>query len=299
MNSMTGFGRAETTIGRSQITVELRSVNHRYLDTRFRMPGPFSWLEAPFTARLQERFARGSFDVTLRHRLTEAQGEALLGTRYVVDEIAAKSLAESLAALSKRFTPAGSPPAGPTPEAWLASRALVPVEDVESLEAAQKELIQVFDAAASELARMRAAEGKRLKAILRADVESLGQVASGIRARAPEQSKKVAESLKKRIEQWKLAPPMDPGRLDAEVVLHSERSDFTEEVDRLVAHREAFLELIEEDGPIGRKLDFLTQELHRELNTLGAKAAMPEVSRLAVEGKTIVEKLRQQVQNVE
>lgn len=296
MKSMTGFGRAEKTIGRSHLTIEIRSVNHRYFDSRFRMPGPFSWLEAPFTGRLQERFARGSFDVALRHRLTEGQGEALLGTRYVVDDVAARSLKAAFVTLTQTF---GCPSISPSAEALLASRALIAAEDTESLESMQPQLIALFDASCHELEKMRAAEGARLLDILRADAELLGAIGTKVRVMAPEQSKKVSESLRKRIEQWKLVPPIDPSRLEAELVMHSERSDFSEEVDRLIAHRQAFLDLLGEKGPVGRKLDFLTQELHRELNTLGAKAAVPEVSRLAVEGKTIVERLRQQVQNVE
>jgi uncharacterized protein (TIGR00255 family) len=116
---------------------------------------------------------------------------------------------------------------------------------------------------------------------------------------APKQPEKIKEKLETRLAQWKLSTPGDPNRMEWEIAMAADKADITEEIDRLKTHADSFLSILNQTGPVGRKLDFLTQELHREVNTTAAKSADIEITQLAVSLKTQIEKLREQVQNVE
>jgi len=296
MRSMTGFGRSEGSIGISHFTIEVKSVNHRFLDVRFRIPSALSLYESAFAERLRSQFERGSFEVNIKHRLAPTGATLPASTRFVVDELAAKSFFESCEWLKKNF----KLEKGATLETFLASdRVIVPFEENEEPQNLMESVRQLFDQALSGLATMRASEGKELKVFLNDGIESLlGHVAK-LAELAPQQRVRIQERLQTRIASWGLTQPVDAQRLEVEVAFLAERSDITEELDRLRAHAEAFKTQMGAGKAIGRKLDFLTQELHREVNTLGAKAALVEMTRHVVEAKAIVEKLREQVQNVE
>jgi uncharacterized protein (TIGR00255 family) len=156
----------------------------------------------------------------------------------------------------------------------------------------------LFENALKALAAMREAEGKKLKTILKDGITSLAAVVERLSELAGQQPKKIEEKIKARIAQWNLTS-MDNQRLEMEIALYADRADITEEIDRLRTHAKAFLKQLDSPQGIGRRLDFLTQEILREVNTLGAKATLIEMTQLTVEAKTAVEKLREQVQNVE
>ncbi len=294
MRSMTGFGRSEGTIGGQRFTMEIKSVNHRYLDLRFRLPSGFGSFEPRLTELIKGKFERGSIDVILR-QAPLASG-AVAGTRLQADEVAAQTFADACASLSKKLKITLIP----TAEAMVATgKIFVPVEENPDDTSHWESLKKLALAAADSMAKMREAEGLKLAEVLRAGVREVAELSGQCHKVAAEHPKLVREKLQSRISQWGLSGQVDAQRLEWEIAYFAERSDITEEIDRLKSHAQAFESHLGESGSVGRKLDFLTQEMHREVNTMGAKAASLELTRLTVDGKQRIEKLREQAQNVE
>lgn len=296
MRSMTGFGKAESTIGNSSYTFEIKSVNHRFLDARFRLPSTLSQFEFAFTEILRNHFERGSFEVNCKSRLVAKDGHVALGTRFVVDEVAAKSLVEGCNWLHQNFQTERIP----TLETFaMTNRVFLPVEDVQDTQGIWESLKTLFESAVLDLKKMREVEGKRITSVLKSGVEGIVKLVQDLDKLAPEQPKKIKEKLEQRLEAMKLTPQIDSSRLEWEVAILADKADIHEEMDRLKMHCKEYLSLLESPKPIGRKLDFLTQELHREANTIASKANLIDITRSAVELKTGIERLREQVQNVE
>lgn len=296
MRSMTGFGRAEGLIGNVHYSVEIKSVNHRYLDVRFRAPSSLSLFEIPLTEVLRQYAERGSFEVSVKPKAASNQSVIMGGTHFVVDELAVKSLFEAVGWLNKKY----KTPAVPSLEMLAqTNRVFIPMEESVDAASALDELKALVETALKDLQKMREREGSQLKNILSEGAETLLATADELTRLAPEQPKRIQEKLTQRIAQLKLSGSADPQRLEWEIAFFAERSDITEEIDRIRTHAKEFLKLLTGGKAIGRKLDFLTQELHREVNTVGSKATMLEITRLVVSAKTAIEKLREQVQNVE
>jgi uncharacterized protein (TIGR00255 family) len=291
---MTGFGRCEGTVGPQHFTIELKSVNHRYLETRFRLPPFFAPYELPLSEMLRAKFERGAFEINVRQKLGHDRG-GVSSTRFVIDELAAQSLVDACQILHKKYKTEKVPS---LEVLAFTNKVFVPVDDSGDAEGTFSELKSLFQKGLSEIQEMREREGERLKAILSAAIEELTQTTLRLRALAPEQGPKILEKLKTRISQWKLGE-VDSQRLEWELAFYAERSDITEELDRLKAHTEEFAKLLQSPKSVGRRLDFLTQEMHREVNTMGAKASLLAITQSTVEAKTLIEKLREQVQNVE
>ncbi len=294
MRSMTGFGRSEGTLSGQHFTLEIKSVNHRYLDLRFRLPSGFAAFEPKLSELVKQRFERGSFDVVLRQ--APVAGGAVAGTRLQADEVAAQTFIDACQLLSKKFNIT----VAPTAEAMaLTGRIFVPVEGGNDDASQWTGLKQLVLTACDEVAKMRDSEGRKLAEVLRAGVQGIGELTTQCHRVALDHPRQVREKLQARIDQWGMASPADPQRLEWEIAYFAERADITEEIDRLKAHAQAFAAAVSEGSGVGRKLDFLTQEMHREVNTMGSKAASLELTRLTVEAKQRIEKLREQAQNVE
>ncbi len=301
MESMTGFGRSESTHAGYCFTVEVKSVNHRYLDVRFRLPSTLSSLELPLSESLRERFERGAFDIVIKQRPATDRKSFSGGTKFLVDEMAAKSLVEGCEWLAGKHG-IGSKP---TFEAFLMSgKVFVPVEDAQDPGESLVFLKPLFVKALDELEGMRRAEGARLKKLLEAGLDELGKLGDKLAALAPTHPATIQAKLQERMQQWeqggKLGGKADPQRIEWEIAFFADRADITEEIDRLRAHLSEFRKILGSGvGAMGRKLDFLTQELHREVNTMASKAALLDITRLTVDARSAIEKLREQVQNVE
>lgn len=296
MRSMTGFGRAEGKVGSHLFIVEIKSVNHRFLDTRFRLPSSLNLFESSFAEKLRKHFERGSFDITIRHRLAPQGGVVATGTKYALDEPALESFLGTLKQLKQKAGIASEPSLD---SLISTNRIIIAVEEMENPESLLEPVKAIFEEAANQVIQMRKTEGDKLKKVFKDGIKELVEKVKQLEKLAPEQPKRVQEKLKSRIAQWGMGTPVDPQRLEWEVAFYAEKSDVSEELVRLHAHAKAFLELIESSGSIGRRLDFLSQELNREINTLSSKASILEMTQLAVEIKTSIEKLREQVQNVE
>ncbi len=291
LNSMTGYGRGGAEAERFTLSTEVRTVNSRFLDVRLRLPRELNALDAQVRALVGRFFRRGQVDLSVRVKSVGA-GES----GVAIDAEAATGYAREAERLRQQLglqgelelsTLLGLPGVARLREPELEQAAVAPA----LLRAAEEACVQAL--------AMRAREGAALEAELRERLSGLGAAVAAIEARADEVERGVRARLEKRL--GALAPEIeiDPARLAQEVVLYSERMDVTEETVRLRSHLAQFEEALALPGPVGRKLEFLLQEIGREVNTIGSKAADAPLSRVVVELKTELEKLREQVLNVE
>ena len=298
---MTGHGRGVAQVGGRRATVEVRAVNHRYFDVKLRAPWLDAALEERITSALRRRAQRGSFTVTLRDE------GALVGPAVKADLAAARAVAAALDEVRR-----GLGLAEPVPLALVVAQpGVLAVEEPADLsEQRWAALAPAVEAALAELVAMRRREGETLALDLagRLDrLERFAQDVGGLAAGAPEEwRRRLSERLGKLIAAAPGAPaPFDEARLAAEVAVLADRLDVTEELVRLRSHLGQARALltpglaIDEAEPVGRRLDFLVQELGREVNTIGSKSQSAEIARRVVDAKAELEKIREQVQNVE
>ena len=292
MKSMTGFGRGETTGPGGRCAVELSSVNRKQADVDLRMPRDWQPLEAGVRQLLAGVLSRGRLHGVISY---ETATEATSVLR--VDDSLAKEYASYLAHLGAVL---GSPMVM-TPEALLRAPGVfnVEVREPTTPEVLQPMIFAAVSAALIAWDEARVREGTHLRADLTGRLEGLRHLLEQISMEAPKVAPLHRAALHRRLEEAGLPIPMDDERLLKEIALFADKCDISEEISRLGGHLTEFQRLMDSDIPAGRPLDFLTQEMHRELNTMGAKANHARIQHLVVAGKTEVERLREQVQNVE
>ncbi len=295
IRSMTGFGRAMATVSGTPLTVEIRTVNHRHLDAAVRLPRLLSGLEQPLRKAAQAAFLRGKVDCSV-----QLGAESRSQSTVEIDRV----LAASYAAFAKEWS-AESGASGELSAAQLLALpgvARVVDTNVDEDQALPLVLAAVAEASAAALA-MRSAEGASIEADFRARLETVDAIANRVGEQAGVIADGVRERLRKRTQQLQEETGiLDEARLHQEVVMAADRLDVTEEVVRLHSHVEQFraaLDATDSGEPVGRRLDFLVQEMGREANTIGSKSGGAAVSHLAVDLKTELERIREQVQNVE
>lgn len=291
IKSMTGFARTEGGHGAMRWHWELRSVNGRGLDLRFRLPPGFDQIEPKLREAAQRRLVRGSVNATLTMQREAGAAAIRLNEAALMQAVAAADRAGEL-------TGAARPPL----EALLAIRGVLEVSEPEEAgnEALLHPAVASFEAAIEGLVAARATEGRRLGEILAdqlAQIETLVANAANSPARSVEAIRgRLAEQVGRLLE---ASPQLDPARLHQEAALIATRADIEEEVKRLGAHIAAARELLGAAEPVGRKLEFLAQEFNREANTLCSKANAPEITRSGLGLKAVIDQLREQVQNIE
>ena len=293
VRSMTGFGRAEASGESIAVTVEARSVNHRHLDVALRLPRTLTSLELDARRLVQARLERGRIDVTV-------QVTPLMGTATQRVQLDAALAREYLARAQAVAAELGLAPA-PGIE-WLLERpGVMRLEDAEPVEpAAPWPLLErALTQALEELVGRRAAEGERLVEGLRTLHAELGTIVESMALRAPAAAARREQRLRERLRSLLADTAIDENRILTEAAIWAEKTDVTEELARLRAHLAEFSLALEKGGPVGRALDFLIQELNREINTVGSKADDLELSQAALAGKSVLEKIREQVQNLE
>src|SRR6058998_866648 len=286
VRSMTGFGRAEASGESIAVTVEARSVNHRHLDVALRLPRPLAALELDARRLVQSRLERGRVDVNVQ--LTPLGGAAM--QRVQVDGALARALAIELGL-------DGAPNL-----AWVLEQpGVVRLEEPEPVEPAVPWplLAEALGRALDELVARRTAEGDRLAEALRTLHAELTTTVELIAARAPATTARRGERLRERLRALLAETTVDESRLVTEAAIWADKSDVTEELARLRAHLAEFTLLLDKGGPVGRPLDFLIQELNREVNTVASKGDDLEMSQAALTAKGVLEKIREQVQNLE
>jgi uncharacterized protein (TIGR00255 family) len=290
---MTGFGRAEASGEAIAVTVEARSVNHRHLDVALRLPRALASLELEARRLVQSRLERGRVDVNVQ--VTALGGAAT--QRVQVDAGLAREYLARARALAMEIGVEGAPPL-----AWVLEQpGVVRLEDPEPAEpvAPWPLLADALGRALDELVARRTAEGERLVEALRTLHAELIATVAVVATRAPGSAARREERLRERLRALLAETAIDEGRILTEAAIWADKADVTEELARLRAHLAEFTLLLDKGGPVGRPLDFLIQELNREVNTVASKADDLEMSQAALTAKGVLEKIREQVQNLE
>ncbi len=289
MRSMTGYGRAMREVDGRQLTVEVKSVNHRFLDVAFRMPRTFGFLEDEARKRIAAKLARGHVDVFVTYRNRRSDAKRVEVDRALFDayagalsDLTGGELRDDRSLMSVARLP----------------DVLVVTEAEEDQDALRALLRDTLDAALDGLSAMREREGAEMKRDLAAKVDRIEELTAAIERRYPETVDEYAARLRAAIEDL-IGQNVDETRLLTEVAVMADRSAIAEETVRLRAHIAQLRECLEAAEPVGRRLDFLVQELNREANTITSKSQDVPITQLAVDMKAEIEKLREQLQNIE
>jgi uncharacterized protein (TIGR00255 family) len=293
IKSMTGFARSDGVCGDTRFHWEARSVNGRGLELRLRLPPGFEALEIKTRALCQEKLNRGNCTINLTIKRETGQFELRLNEAALCQAMTIAERAREIADLKHARL-----------DTLLGMRGVVEAVEGEDNEEAQARLAEALlvglKTALDELVAARSAEGARLAEVITGQLDQIARLterAANAEARQPDAVRaKLAEQLRRVVEN---SAGLDAERLHQEALLIATKADIQEELDRLGAHIAAARDLLAEDQPVGRKFDFLAQEFNREANTICSKAADIEISRAGMELKTVVDQLREQVQNIE
>lgn len=291
MNSMTGYGKGKAECEGRSVTVELKSVNHRYLDINIRLPRHISFVEDLLRKALGERFSRGHIDVFVNYLNTRSDARTVR-----IDNDLLGAYLTSARETAAQF--------GLTDDITLSSALKLPdvsevLEADEDRDTVNSLCLAALDEAAKELADMRFLEGERLKTDLSARVDTVLDLTDKIAVRAPLVVEEYRTKLNERIEKILETGDIDRARLATEVALFADKASIDEEIVRLNSHVTQIRLLFRSNEPVGRKLDFLVQEFNREFNTIGSKANDGTLTTYVLAGKNEIEKIREQVQNIE
>ena len=284
--SMTGFARGSVTTEAISVTVECRSVNNRFLDLHFRMPDALRSIENVLREKASAYCTRGKLEFTIRASDT---GES---TAAAIDSERLLALQGALASIADKFPEAAQPD-----QLALLMAPGVLVEREQDVAALQDATLEAADVCLAELRQQRSQEGEKLAAMIRQRAETMRAQLHALRDRLPELQGAYRARLMERFTAIDI--DADPIRLEEEVVYVLQRADVEEEMDRLDAHLDAIETALTSDGPCGRRLDFLMQELNREANTLGSKSTALSTTNTSVDFKVLIEQMSEQIQNIE
>lgn len=291
MRSMTGYGRARQILHERNITVELRSVNHRYLDVNVKVPRIYGFLEEAAKNAVGKLIARGKVDVfisidsnsagdvkvSLNHKILESYLDALhemRDTYHLTDDISIMRLAR-------------------LPDVFTAEKQEANAEEL------TQDVLEVLHAASVDFCNMREREGIKMKEDILSRGQTILQLVSEVEQRSPKAVEEYRAKLTARMNEVLADTTIDPQRILAEAAVYADRTAVDEETVRLRSHMHQMELMAAEQKPIGRKLDFLVQEMNREANTIGSKANDMELAKIVVEMKSEIEKIREQIQNIE
>lgn len=287
--SMTGFGQAVNQSENFVISVEMKSVNNRFKDIRFKMPSTLNSIEIDLKKELSETFSRGSFDIYINVKRPENKNR--------FDDLDAKKVSQFIQKVSALINADGVTPTLSMTD-LLRSEFLVDQDETN-----QKELIEgamkAFREAMVELKKSRESEGEKLIKVLVKHLELYREAFKTVEKNAEHFKTTIEEKLKKRVDEYKAVVNIDQGRLLQEVVFYLEKIDIHEEINRIHAHLEKFQNLLKSNNDVGRQVDFLLQEFGRETNTIGSKSTLKEISDAVVQMKLQLEKMREQGLNIE
>ncbi len=290
LKSMTGFGRAEMVIEGFTVSVQIRSVNHRYMDIALRIPRFYNFLEDKIRQKVAEYISRGKIEVSVS--LKEQEGDDRVITLN-------RPLAQNYIEVLKELASLGV-------EDDIKVSTVARYNDIFSVEYKEIDEDKMFEiigtaltSAFSEFNKMRSEEGERLEKDILFHLDNIANELSKIEAQAPETVKLYRENLENKMRELLGDAKVDEARLITETAIFADKVAIDEETVRLRSHIKAFKSALNTDKPIGKKLDFIIQEMNRETNTIGSKANDIEIASMVVEIKSEIEKIREQIQNIE
>ena len=284
--SMTAFARHEIKRDWGDAVWEIRSVNQRYLENFFRLPEQFRGLENSLREKLRQNLTRGKIECSLR-----LDNKKQTSTELHLNKELAQQVIQSLQWI-KRQTGEGE--INPSDVLRYPGVVELPEQDLDVI---SQELLVAFDQLLAEFIAMRAREGEKLQALIQQRLNAISVEADKVRSKMPEILQWQRERLQQRFDEIQLQA--EPQRLELEMVLLAQRIDVAEELDRLQMHVKETAAILNKGGAVGRKLDFMMQELNRESNTLASKSINADVTASAVELKVLIEQMREQIQNLE
>jgi uncharacterized protein (TIGR00255 family) len=291
LKSMTGFGRSEgnTTLGK--VYVETRSINHRYSDINLKLPKRLTPFELRIKEMIKSDVSRGRIDVSLR---LDSTGEGKV--ELDVDFDAAEQYYRALHALKDKFNLSGDI----TVQVMAGAKELITAkEEQEDVEPYWQEIAPIVKQSLGAMDGMKRSEGEVLTKDIQQRLEHIRHEIAGIKQRFPLSLETTRDRLREKLQSLLGGLDVDPARFQQEIAFLAERTDITEEIVRAESHLGQFAVLLKGQEPVGRKLDFLLQEIHREVNTISSKANDSESSQRVVEVKSELERIREQVQNIE
>ncbi len=287
IKSMTAYARRESRNEWGVVVWEIRSVNHRYLEPLFKLQDSFRETEPELRNCLYKHLARGKVECLLRVQLDSLSAPALKVNM---------ELAASLNGVLHQINRLLDNPAHINAIEILKWPGVLETEEVD-MDPVREEIISLFDETLADLVSTREKEGARLKPLIEDRLGAIQVIVNKVRDRLPQIIERQNEALRARFEELDL--DLDGGRLEQELVVLAQKADVAEELDRLETHAREVRDVLDRHEPVGRRLDFLMQELNREANTLGSKSLVTETSQMAVELKVIIEQMREQIQNIE
>ena len=292
VKSMTGFGRGTGSFGGLDFTIDIKSVNHRFFDFSARLNKDYAFLEEPIKKRVAEMVARGIFDVYF-HTEKNAEESELTA---VVNEDLVRAYLNAAELLSENFGISNDLTAAriiTLPDALTITRPEISDDEVKAA------VLSGLNCALESFITMREQEGQKLKSDIQNNLDFIARSVEKIEKLAPDSVDAYRQRLEARIREMLEDRSMDEARVLTEVALFADKVAVDEETIRIKSHLSQFYDLLEQGGPIGKKLDFLVQELNREVNTIGSKCSCIEITRIVVDVKSSIEKIREQIQNVE
>ena len=287
ISSMTAFVQHESQSEQSRLLWEIRSVNHRYLEISMRLPEELRSAEMMFRETIKASLSRGRIDAVLRYQSAESSANSPELNLDTINQLMAWS----------RTVQSTVPVAGELSIAdilkWPGVLTSEQIDEDQLSVTAKAALADALSALASQRQR----EGRQLAVVINAKLAAARDIVIGVQSRRPELEQYARQRLNERVSEF--AEQLEPGRFEQELVLLLAKSDITEEIDRLQLHLTEVANILNGSGPVGRRLDFLMQELNREANTLGSKSNHPETTTAAVDLKVLIEQMREQIQNIE
>ena len=288
---MTGFGKGEMALENKSVTIELKAVNHRFLDLSVRIPYSLSFAEDYVRKTLQNSFSRGHIECNVSFAKENAPTK-----QYTIDVDALRRYLEMSETVSKEY---GIKNDMTVKDVFTLPAVLVELKEEIAEDEVQLLLSVALESAIASLKDMRSREGASLKSVLTSHLDVVAELAEAAKMRAPKVVEEYREKLTKRLKEYLKEIEPDEARLLNEVAFFADKVNVDEEINRLFSHVEQFGDAMESNAPCGKKLDFLLQEMNREVNTLGSKANDAELLSVVLSLKNELEKMREQVQNVE
>jgi uncharacterized protein (TIGR00255 family) len=284
--SMTAFARQESQHSWGTVIWEVRSVNHRFLEPHLRIPDQFRELEGTLRERLRKKLSRGKVECTLRF-MPDAKAQSLQ-----INEVFAQQLVEATHQIEAIMGPSQTiSPIELLKWPGVLQDAQIDMDEVKSV------ITQLFDTALDDLVKGREREGQELANLILQRIDGISVVVADVRAKMPTILDNQRNLLRSRVAE--LGVELDPQRLEQEIVILAQKADVDEEMDRLDTHVQEVRRILKKREPVGRRLDFLMQELNREANTLSSKSIVTDTTQSAVELKVLIEQMREQIQNIE